>query len=63
MKQYEIRLQLIIAKAQLLMGDHQRCSGRPWYNDVRSALAEIASEAQKAYEEVANDRGWEAGDR
>jgi hypothetical protein len=58
MRNYELRLQLIIAKAQLLLNDSPR-----WHGDVKSALAEIAAEAQKAYDEVANDRGWEAGDR
>jgi hypothetical protein len=59
MRNYELRLQLIIAKAQLLLKE----PGRPWHSDIKAALAEIASEAKKAYDEVANDRGWEAGDR
>lgn len=58
MKNYEIRLQLIQAKCQLLLKESPR-----WHQDVKSALAEIAAEAQKAYNEVANDHGWEAGDR
>jgi hypothetical protein len=63
MGNYQIRLRLIQAKCELLLNEHKRCSGRPWHQDVKSSLAEIASEAQKAYEEVANDHGWEAGDR
>lgn len=63
MREYRLRLQLIVAKAQLLIKEHERCSGRPWHQDVKSALAEIASEAQKAYDEVADDHSWEAGDR
>lgn len=59
MKPYEIRLQLIIAKAQLILSEN----GRSWHQDVKSSLYEIASEAQKAYEEVANDHRWSAGDR
>lgn len=59
MRNYEIRLQLIQVKCQLLLNE----SGRGWHQDVKSALAEIATEAKKAYEEVANDRSWEAGDR
>jgi len=59
MRNYELRLQLIIAKAQLLLKE----PGRPWHQDIKAALAEIASEANKAYDEVANDHGWEAGDR
>lgn len=63
MSQYQIRLQLIAAKAQLLIEEHKRCNGRPWHQDVKEGLGEILSEAQKAYKEVAEDRNWEAGDR
>lgn len=63
MRQYEIRLQLIAAKAQLLMEEHKRCNGRPWHQDVKASLGEILSEAQKAYNEVAEDRSWESADR
>jgi hypothetical protein len=59
MRNYEIRLQLIQAKCQLLLNEN----GRGWHQDVKAALAEIAKEAQKAYDEVANNGRWEAGDR
>lgn len=58
MRNYEIRLQLIQAKCQLLLKENPR-----WHQEVVKALAEIANEAKKAYDEVANDRAWEAGDR
>ncbi len=59
MKNYEIRLKLIIAKAQLILNE----GGRPWHNELRNNLREIASEANKAYDEVADDGRWAASDR
>lgn len=59
MKNYELRLQLIVAKAQLILNEN----GRPWHDDLKTKLYEIATEAQKAYDEVANDHRWSGGDR
>lgn len=53
-----IRLQLIVAKAQLLLAD-----SNPWYQDAYSAAAEIAAEANKVFDEIRNDGRWQAGDR
>ena len=58
MKNYELRLQLIQAKCQLMLNDNAR-----WHQEVSKGLFEILQEAQKAYDEVKNDRSWEAGDR
>lgn len=59
MKNYELRLQLIQAKCQLILNKQ----GRHYHQELSKDLREIAEEAKKAYDEVANDKGWEAGDR
>ena len=52
------RLELIVAKAKLLLSNNQ-----PWHQDALHALAEIRSESDRAYREVADDHSWAAGDR
>ena len=60
MKNYELRLQLIQAKCQLILN---QSGGRPWHDEITKDLYIIMQEAQKAYEEVAKDGRWAAGDR
>lgn len=52
------RLELVIAKAKLLLSDTH-----PWHQDALQALAEIRSESDKAYKEVANDHSWASSGR
>jgi hypothetical protein len=61
MRDYLLRLQLIQAKAQLILNESSH--HRMWYGDVVKALAEIKAEAEIAYNEVAKDKAWESGDR
>ncbi len=52
------RLNLIIAKAQLLLA-----TNNPWYQDASAAISEISKEAQKAENEIRHDASWQNGDR
>lgn len=52
------RLQLIIAKSQLLLAETN-----PWHQDAQSAITEIVQEAKKAEYEIRDDDAWRNGDR
>lgn len=52
------RLNLIIAKAQLLLAEEQ-----PWHKDAYSAAVEISNESGKILREIAEDHAWRNGDR
>ena len=53
----KIRLEVIIELSRELLD----CARD--YEDTKAALAEISSEASKAYLEVCNDKEWEASEK